>query len=123
MRSTDLDAADDEAPLDPVQERLRRKLARLLLVSGGIMMLGFIAVFAAIVYKLGEREAAAENGFSADAPVDARIGIPPGSRVAAAALDGEHALLTLAGADGTTTFLLLDLRTGTVLGRYAAVPD
>ena len=46
---------DDDAPLDPAAERLRRKLVRLLLVSGGIMMLGLIAVFAAIVYKLSER--------------------------------------------------------------------
>ena len=45
---------EDEAPLDPAAARLRRKLVRLLFVSGGIMMLGLIAVFAAIVYKLNE---------------------------------------------------------------------
>ncbi|MEM1317529.1 MAG: hypothetical protein AAGF29_04630, partial [Pseudomonadota bacterium] len=44
----------DEEPLDPKVEAVRQKLVRLLLVSGGIMLLGFLAVFAAIVYKIND---------------------------------------------------------------------
>jgi hypothetical protein len=122
MSSYDPDKAEDDAPLDPVQERLRRKLARLLLVSSGIMMLGFIAVFAAIVYRMSERDGTA-RGLSAAEPVEAQVAIPAGQRVVAVALDGDRALLTLAGPDGATSLLLVDLASGGVLGRYAVAAE
>ena len=110
--------SDDEAPLDPAAERLRRKLVRLLLISGGIMMLGLIAVFGAIVYKV---KASGEGAgrLTASSPVEANIAIPPGYRIVATALDGNRALLTLAAPDGSTSLLLVDLTSGTALGRYA----
>ena len=43
---------EDEKPLDPAVERVRRKLMRLLLVSTGIMVLGFAAVAIAVVYRI-----------------------------------------------------------------------
>jgi hypothetical protein len=115
---------DEEAPLDPAAERLRRKLARLLIVSGGIMLLGFIAVFAAIVYKLGvlgepeEAPAPARAG-----PVEAAIPVPAGSRLMAADLDGERALLAVERADGAAELLLIDLRSGALVGRYRLLPE
>ena len=114
------DEADD-TPLDPAAARLRRKLVRLLFVSGGIMMLGFIAVFAAIVYKLNERATNA-TAFSAAAPVEGQIAIPSGYRIVSTALDGERALLTLAAPDGSSSLLLIDLSTGATLGRYTVAP-
>jgi hypothetical protein len=120
---------EDEAPLDPAQERLRRKLVRLLLVSGGIMFAGLIAVFAAIVYKVSEagvppapREAQSA-AFSPSAPVDARIVVPPGYRIAGTELGGDRALLTLTGADGETLLILVDLASGTELARYRLVAE
>ena len=96
---------------------------RLLFVSGGIMMLGFIAVFAAIVYKLNERATnASAAAFSAASPVEGQIAIPAGYRIVASALDGERALLTLAAPDGSTSLLLIDLTSGSTLGRYATKP-
>lgn len=97
---------------------------RLLFVSGGIMMLGFIAVFAAIVYKLNERApAATTSAFSAASPVEGRIAIPSGYRIVESALDGERSLLTLAAPDGSTSLLLVDLTSGATLGRYAVEPE
>ncbi len=114
---------DSEEPLDPAAERLRRKLARLLFVSGGIMMLGLIAVFAAIVYRVGAlgNDEAAPAAFAA--PVEAAIDIPAGARIVSAELDGERALLTLQDADGATSLLLVDLATGRTLGRYSLRPE
>lgn len=110
--------SDEEAPLDPAAERLRRKLVRLLFLSGGIMMLGLIAVFAAIVYKVrASGEGAAQ--LSTSSPVEANIAVPPGYKIVATALDGNRALLTLAGPDGSTSLLLVDLGSGAPLGRYA----
>jgi hypothetical protein len=113
--------SEDEAPLDPAAERLRRKLVRLLFVSGGIMMLGLIAVFATIVYKVSARGEGAGQ-LSAASPVVANIAIPPGYRIVTTALDGNRALLTLAAPDGSTSLLLVDLGSGKPLGRYAVQP-
>lgn len=99
---------------------------RLLVVSGGIMMLGLIAVFAAIVYKVGERGRAIEppaGRLSAQSPVDGRIAIPAGYRLAGASLDGERALLTLEAQDGTSLVLLVDLATGAELARHRLVAE
>ena len=96
---------------------------RLLFVSGGIMMLGLIAVFSAIVYKVSERADREAAPFSAASPVEAKIAIPAGSRILSTSLDGGRALITLAAADGAVSLLLVDLATGAVLGRYAAGPE
>jgi len=113
----------DEAPLDPAAERLRRKLTHLLFVSGGIMVLGLIAVFAAIVYKVGERRPPIASGLDAASAIEGAIAMPTGHRLVAAALDGERALLTVEAPDGSTRLLLVDLATGNVIGRYAVHPD
>jgi hypothetical protein len=110
--------SDDEPPLDAAQERLRRKLVRLLFVSGGIMALGLIAVFAAIVYKLGETGEGA--GLSAAAPREATLALPADARILSADLDGERALLLVEAADGRRALVLIDLAGGQILGRYAA---
>ena len=88
------------------------------------MMLGLIAVFAAIVYKLGQDGAGTRRpprravaGRSADRMC------PPAIASSATALDGERALLTLAAPDGSTSLLLVDLASGAVLGRYAIEPE
>ena len=44
---------DEEKPLDPAVERVRRRMLRLMVISIGIMMTGLMAVLGAIVYKIG----------------------------------------------------------------------
>ena len=97
-------------------------MVRLLFVSGGIMLLGLIAVFASIVYKLNERSPDLSADFSAGSPIEAEIAIPAGHRILSTTLDGDRALLTLAAPDGSTSLLLIDLKTGAALGRYATRP-
>ena len=118
---------DEEEPLDPAAERLRRKMVRLLIVSGGIMILGLIAVFAALVYKLGmlgtSGTAATAFGVpSGAAVVEAPINLPPGARLVSADLDGSRALLTVE-VDGASALVLIDLATGKTLGRYTLTPE
>ncbi len=110
-------------PLDPAAERLQRKLVRLLLVSGGIMMLGLIAVFAAIVYKVGQAAPAGDGRLGARSPVEAAITVPAGHRLVRAELDGERTLLTLESPDGSISLFLVDLASGAVLGRYPIVHE
>ncbi|MBW6421407.1 hypothetical protein KX729_08135 [Rhizobium sp. XQZ8] len=46
---------EKEEPLDPAMERIRRKMVLLQLVSGGILFVCFMAVLAAVVYKVSLR--------------------------------------------------------------------
>lgn len=63
---------EEEGELDPAMERVRRKLARLLFVSSGIMVLGLAAVVVGIFYRVGKMEDAAR-------PVEpVAIGVMPG---------------------------------------------
>jgi len=110
---------EQQQPLDPAAERLRRKLARLLMLSGGIMVLGFIAVFAAIVYRLSG-SAGTEAPFAA---VAATIPLPVGARLLRAELEGGRALLHLEHDDGSASLVLVDLESGAVLGRYGLVRE
>ena len=89
---------NEDEPLDPKVEAVRRKLVRLLAVSGGIMVVGFAAVVIAIVYRLN---APADSG-----PVNARtvgpvmLTLPQGATVTGTAVSNERIALTLALPDG-----------------------
>lgn len=89
------------------------------------MVLGLIAVFAAIVYKIGERRTAEPPAatFSAAAPAVGDIAVPPGYRLIGATLDGPRALLSLEGPDGAELLLLVDLTSGAELARHRLVEE
>ena len=50
--STQKPDEQEEKPLDPVMENVRRKMIRLQLVSAGVMLVMLMVVLGAIVYKL-----------------------------------------------------------------------
>ena len=45
-------ADEQEAPLDPAFEKVRRKMVRLLIVSASVIVLGLMAVVFSIVYRV-----------------------------------------------------------------------
>ena len=98
---------------------------RLLVVSGGIMMLGLIAVFAAIVYRLGAGAPAgpAAPALTAEAPAEGDLTVPAGHRLVDASLEGERALLSLEAPDGSNVLILVDLATGAELARRRLVEE
>ncbi|WAJ27056.1 fimbrial protein [Antarcticirhabdus aurantiaca] len=114
-------AVDDETekPLDPALERVRRRMVRMLLVTMGVTFLGLMAVVAALVYRMADRSAPQPVAVSEAATVS----LGPGRSVSDVALDGdgERALLRLAGPDGEE-LLLIDLASGTPIGRVRLVP-
>lgn len=81
---------EEEGELDPAMERVRRKLARLLFVSSGIMVLGLAAVVVGIFYRVGKMEESAK----ASEPI--AIGIAPEDLAAVAASD-DRLVLTIRG--------------------------
>ena len=109
----------EDKPLDPVMENVRRKMMRLQLVSGGIMLLMFMAVLAAIVYKIntrdGKPEAAAVSGGLAvpsDAPIKATVALPAGFAVSAVSQSAGQVLFYGVTADGARKAFLFDIAAG-----------
>ena len=90
---------DDDKPLDPAVEQVRRKLARLMGVSVGIMLIGVFAVLAAIVYKVSDR--------APEIAIAEQIDLPSGARILDHGYGDGVISLRLALSDGSETILLV----------------
>ena len=110
---------DDEPPLDPAVERVRRKLARLMIVSIGIMVLGLIAVFAVIVYKVAIDRPS--PGAVRDITDISHL-VPDGAAILESDIgqgeDGLVVLVRIQLADGSQQMVLLDAASGDVIGKF-----
>jgi hypothetical protein len=105
-------ARAEEAPLDPAADRLRRRLTWLLAGSLGVMILGLIAVFSAIVYRV-----TADPAPPPERPADAQptpVALPDGARIVFADLDGQRLLVRVELPDGATRLIVFDARNGAV---------
>jgi hypothetical protein len=113
------DLEEQEEPLDPAMERIRRKMVLLQLVSGGILFVCFMAVLAAVVYKVSQRPGSAPvaaGGFEvpADQPLAASVALPAGFEVRSVSLSGSQMLFYgLLG--GQQKALVFDLSVGRIV--------
>lgn len=110
----------EEKPLDPALENVRRKMVRLQLVSAGIMFVSLMAVLGAVVYKATKSEtrepqASATLAIPADQPVMATASLPQGFTVQSTALSGSQILFFGQMADGTRKALVFDIAIGRVV--------
>ena len=110
----------DEKPLDPVMERVRRKMIRLQIVSGIIMFVSLMAVFGAIVYKTmrtpaTEPTAATSAGVPSDAPVSVTAVLPPGFIIQSSSFSGGQIMFFGATADGIMKSLVFDIKAGRIV--------
>ncbi len=109
---------EEEEPLDPVLERVRRKMVRLLVVSIGIMMLGLMAVLVAVVYKITNPDG---NSVASDVPVELKI--PAGSTLVSTHMSEGKVLLVLKLADGSQRILVVDQSSGMVNRRFDLIEE
>lgn len=111
---------DDEAeqPLDPATERLQKKLRRLVMVSGLIMMLGLIAVFSVIIYRVVKTDSAPR--WEIEANIEALIDDPLTAEIVATSLDGTRLSITMKTDTGLKV-LIVDVNTLKVLRRLTLV--
>jgi len=121
-------ANDDEKPLDPAVERVRRRLIRFMVINLGILFVAFAVVLGAIIYKLSfaPKKAAEQvravqvpNG---NEPITATIPLPAGARLLSSSLSGSRALLTVELTDKSQTLIFYDLEAGRIIGSYALKP-
>lgn len=112
---------EEEKPLDPAMESVRRKMVKLQLVSGGIMLVMFMAVLAAIVYKVtrpsGTETQTAAPGLSipSDQPITATAQLPAGFTVTSTDLSGNQILFYGTSAEGSRKALVFDLAVGRII--------
>ncbi len=108
------DLTDDEKPLDPEIEAIRRRMLRLLMISGGIMFIGLMTVLIAIVYKINQ----SSESSAARLVTEAELALPAGSSITDTALADGRLMLTLKLQDGSTAIHIYN-RDGAVAARYS----
>ena len=101
---TNLEPDDqEEKPLDPALEKVRRKMIRLQIVSAAVMVVSLMAVFGAVVYKTMKPAAKPAGQTASSIPSDPRVAVPAfvpaGFPAQSPALRGNQVLFygTLAG--------------------------
>lgn len=114
---------DEDKPLDPSVERVRRRLARFMAVNLGILFLAVMAVAGAIVYKLGGIGGPARSDVAGTPPpsgeemASGRIVLPAGARLTGQTLSGNRLLLDAVLADGTTALFIYDVAERRMIAR------
>ncbi|KXG86236.1 hypothetical protein [Agrobacterium bohemicum] len=110
-------AEQDDQPLDPAMEKVRRKMIRLQIVSGSVMFISLMAVFGAVVYKaVGPSKTATATNTSptvpSDAPVAATASLPQGFTIENVSFASGDMLFYGRLANGTRKALVFNVQAG-----------
>ena len=114
---------DDEKPLDPAAERVRRKMVRFMAVNLSILFLAVMVVVGAVVYRafLSDRGVKAPDPAAATetAPLAATgaLSLPSGAEIVSQSLSANRLSLHIRQA-GAEAILVFDLSTGQQVGRF-----
>lgn len=111
---------EDEEPLDPAVEAIRVKMVRLLMVSGGIMMLGLMAVLLAIVYKINASPVG--QGVAPVVATSSTISIPKGAQIISSAAAGDDMLVTIQTASDTVEIRRYN-KAGQLISTYSIIEE
>ncbi|PLP59866.1 fimbrial protein [Mesorhizobium loti] len=116
--------ADDEEdkPLDPNVDKLRRKLIRFMVVNLGLLFFALMVVVAALVYKSYMAKPAAPIAGDIQTPAgEPRTGdivLPVGAKVLSQSLSGDRLSIEAELADGGRAIFVYDIAEGRMIGRY-----
>jgi hypothetical protein len=111
---------DEDKPLDPAVEKVRRKLVRFVAINLGILLVALMAVAGAIVYKSGgEAPAIGLDG----EPAEAAIPLPAGARIVSQSLSGDRIAIHAELAGGGRAIFLYDLAEQRLVGRFTIGPE
>lgn len=110
---------ENEAPLDPAFEKVRRKMVRLLIISSSVIILGLMAVVFSIVYRVNklppDEPAVATAPAATVDPVPAAqqsIILPEAFVVESSSISGNRILIFGADPDGRQRIFVHDIGTG-----------
>jgi hypothetical protein len=118
---------EEEKPLDPAVEKVRRKLVRFVAINLGLLFIALMAVVAALVYK--SRTAAPSGGEvgielpSPDGVVEGQIPLPASARIVSQSLSGNRIALSLELPDGGRAIYIYDIASRRMIGRFAVTEE
>lgn len=109
---------DQDDPLDPAVERVRRKLVRFMAINLGLLFLAVMAVVLALVYRASQTPPEEEIAASGPFAEQAQIVLPAGARILGHTLDGNRMMIDVELPGQQRAFFLYDLAQGRMAGRY-----
>ncbi|MER9233469.1 fimbrial protein [Mesorhizobium sp. M0622] len=115
---------DEEKPLDPEVEKVRRKLVRFVAINLGLLFLALMVVIAALVYKAPNAPPVAPPLTSdvqvpAGEPVSGDIVLPVGAKVISQSLSGNRLSIDAELADGSRAIFVYDITERRIVGRFS----
>lgn len=115
---------EDEKPLDPSIEKVRRKMIRFMGINLGLLFLALMVVIAALVYKsrTSQPQLAAPAGdiqLPAGQPVEGDIVLPVGARVVSQSISGDRISIDAELAGGERMLFVYDIEAQRLVGRFA----
>ena len=117
---------EQEKPLDPAVENVRRKLVRFIIINLGILFLALMAVVVALVYRATRVTTPPQPAIVSDLPLPAgdgllegEIALPDNARIVSHALSGNVLSLQVELGGGERTIFLYDVAAGRMIGRFA----
>ena len=117
---------EEEKPLDPAVEKVRRKLVRFVAINLGLLFLALMTVVGAVVYKSRTVETTALMDGEIPSTyglVEAEIPLPAGARIVSQSLSGNRIALDAELADGSRAIFLYDLAERRMIGRFAVTSE
>jgi hypothetical protein len=114
---------DEEKPLDPAAEKVRRKLIRFMIINLGLLFLALMVVIGALVYKARNAPGAGpapagDVQAPAGAPLSGDIVLPVGARVVSQSLSGNRLSIDAELADGGRSIFVYDIAERRVIGQF-----
>jgi len=114
---------EEEKPLDPDIEKVRRRMVRFMGINLGLLFLALMVVVAALVYKSRKaappQPPAGEIPVPAGSPLSGDIVLPVGSKVVSQSLSGNRLSLDVELADGGRAIFVYDIAERRIVGRFA----
>ncbi|RWA99473.1 fimbrial protein [Mesorhizobium sp.] len=115
---------DEEKPLDPEVEKVRKKLVRFVAINLGLLFLALMVVIAALVYKTRSAPPAAPS-LAGDIqvppgePLTGDIVLPVGAKVISQSLSGNRVSIDAELADGSRGIFVYDITERRIIGRFS----
>jgi hypothetical protein len=114
---------EEDVPLDPAMERVRRKMVRLLMISIGVMMAGVMAVLFGIVYKVNHKSAVPVSASQFNIPqgtdeITGIIALPAGAHINGHSFSGNQIVIDMTLRDGKREMTVFDMGQGRIIAHY-----
>ncbi len=126
---------EEEKPLDPETEKVRKKLVKFSAVFMGLNMLALMAVLGAIVYKIGgygnpsaegagasvapSQQAGGTAGVPVEPGFEQLLDVPDGSQVVSASEQNGQVVINLVLPDGSRQLWFYNLQSAQVTGKLS----